>query len=229
MDTEKLPLVFKFSGYHVPNARGEAKLGNINHHDIQSTHVKNVQKMKYLEESVFKYDMRDVINIPKLKDSQSEKMKNKCKLNYWKSMIGHWTKEDISTLKDYQQNTKQFSTNGGVSSNWLRYLLQNLLTEELVSNIDETYVPMAYEGYFGGCLYLKITLDVMLCTTKKVVQALHDSIKNFGRSGIAGELGETTTIIVNLLLVVCAKLSDISNLPPKAKCTRLKFFQALNI
>ena len=69
MDTEKLPLVFKFSGYHVPNARGEAKLGNINHHDIQSTHVRNVQKTKYLEESVFKYDMRDVINIPKLKDS----------------------------------------------------------------------------------------------------------------------------------------------------------------
>ena len=86
------------------------------------------------------------------------------------------------------------------------------MTEELLSKIDETYLLMVDEGYFGGCLYLKIYLDGMFCMIMEVVQALHDSINNFGRSGVAGELYKNITMIVKLLLFVCDKLAKINDL-----------------
>ena len=53
--------------------------------------------------------------------------------------------------------------------------------------------------------------------TAEVVKALHDSIKNFGIYVIAGETRENITKIVRFLLVVCAKLSEINDLPSKFK------------
>ena len=81
----------------------------------------------------------------------------------------------------------QFSANNGLIINLLSDLLYNSTTEDLIYKIYDMYLPMAYECYFGGFIYLKISLDVMFCITMEVFQALHDSIKNFGRSVIAGE------------------------------------------
>ena len=86
------------------------------------------------------------------------------------------------------------------------------------------YLTMADEGYFGGSIYLKITLDVIFCMKTEDVQALHDSIKNFGRSGVAGEPVKTITTTVKLLIIFCAKLSEINNLTSKAKLYMLEGF-----
>ena len=56
------------------------------------------------------------------------------------------------------------------------------------------------------------------------MQALHESVKKFERSGVSGEMGENITTIVKLLLVVCANIDDINNLPSKAKLNVLKGF-----
>ena len=56
---------------------------------------------------------------------------------------------------------KQFSTNYGVNRNWLCDILHNSTTEVFYSKIDKTYLPMVEKGYFGGCFYLNISLDVI--------------------------------------------------------------------
>ena len=117
-------------------------------------------------------------------------MKGMWDFNDRKSLIKHWTKVEIEIVKEYQRDVNQFGTRNGVISNWLRYIFHKSTTEELHSNTDETDLPMADEGYFGECIYFKITLEVMFWMTTKVVQALHDYTENFGRSGVASELVE---------------------------------------
>ena len=67
----------------------------------------------------------------------------------------------------------QLRTNDSVISNWLSDIPQNSTTGEFISNIDETYLPMVDEGYFGGCLYLKTSLKMMLCMKMEVAQELN--------------------------------------------------------
>ena len=123
----------------------------------------------------------------------------------------------------------QFSTKYGVISNWLCYLLHISTTEELRSNIYETYLLLADEGHFGRCVYLKIPLGMMFCMTTEVLQELHDSINNFGRSSISGEAGKNITTIVKFLLVVCAKLAEVNDLPSKAKLYVLEVFYKCSV
>ena len=89
MSVERLPLVFGVSGYHVPNACGEAESVTTNYHDIQSMYVGNIQKIKYLEEHSFKYYLGGAINIPKLKDAYESYMKYKWDFNDQTSLIEH--------------------------------------------------------------------------------------------------------------------------------------------
>ena len=65
---ERLSFVFGVSGYCVPKVRGKAESGNKNYHDIQLMYVGNIQKIKYLAEPVFNYDLGGVLNITKLKN-----------------------------------------------------------------------------------------------------------------------------------------------------------------
>ena len=88
---------------------------------------------------------------------------------------------------------------------------------------------MADEGCFGRCLYFNISLDVMFCMTKKVVQELHDYFDKFGRSGVVGVLGENITTIVNFLIIVCTKLAEINNLTYKSKFHVLGCFFKLSL
>ena len=85
--------------------------------------------IKYLVEHVFRYNLGDDINIPKFNNASADDIKDKWYFNDQNSMIDHWTKVDISILKDYQQDVNQFSTNEGVSSNWLRDLFHISTTE----------------------------------------------------------------------------------------------------
>ena len=111
----------------------------------------------------------------------------------------------------------QFITNDGVIINCLRGPLHNPKAKELCSNIDETCLAMEDCEYFIRCLYLEIGLDVMLFMTTEFVQELHHSIYNFGKSDVAGEPGENITMIVRFFLVVFTKLTEINDLPSKAK------------
>ena len=45
------------------------------------------------------------------------------------------------------------------------------------------------------------------------MKALHNTIDNFGKSGVACELSESITAIFRFLLFVCAKLPEIKDLP----------------
>ena len=161
----------------------------------------------------FNYDLGDVINIPKLKDVSEAYMKEKWDFNDRMSKINHWTKVDMAIVKEYQWDVNQFSTKNGVSSNWLYDILHKSTAEKSRSKIGEAYLPMADRGYFGGCLYFKIALDMMFCMKTGVVQALHDSIKNFVRYDVSGEPCNNITTLVKFLLIFCAKLSEIKYLP----------------
>ena len=83
---------------------------------------------------------------------------------------------------------------------------------------------MAAEGSLGGCLFLKIFLDMMFCMRTKFLQEINDSINKFGKYGVADELGKKITTIVKLLLIVYAKLADIHDLPYKAKLNVFEVF-----
>ena len=91
MATEIPPSVFLVSGYHVPNARSEAESGNTDNHDIQFMYVGNIQNMKYLVERALKYDLGDVIHIPKFKDALESYIKSKWDFNDHMSMLKNWT------------------------------------------------------------------------------------------------------------------------------------------
>ena len=65
--------------------------------------------------------------------------------------------------------------------------------------------------------------------TKKVVQALHDCIENFGIFGIVGEPGKNITTIVKFFLVVFSNLDEIDNLPSKAKLHMIEVFCNLSV
>ena len=104
----------------------------------------------------------DVI-ILKLKDALASNMKYKWNINDKTNIIEYWTNVDTATVKEYQRDVNQCTTNDVVSSNCLRDLLRNSRDEELCSKIDEAYLQMAGEGYLGGCLYLKIAFDMMFC------------------------------------------------------------------
>ena len=67
-------------------------MGNTNYYDIQSMYVGNIQNIKCLVERAFKYDLKNVINIPKLKNALAANMKDKWYFNDFTSMVKHWTK-----------------------------------------------------------------------------------------------------------------------------------------
>ena len=73
----------------------------------------------------FNYDLGDVININKLTNALEAFMKDKWDFNDQTSLIKHWTNVDIETVKYYQWDMNQFSTNAGVGSNWFCDLLHN--------------------------------------------------------------------------------------------------------
>ena len=70
-------------------------------------YVGNIQTMKYLAEHVFKYNLGDDINIPKLKNASADDIKDKWDFNGQTSMIDYWNKVDTSTVKDYQRDVNQ--------------------------------------------------------------------------------------------------------------------------
>lgn len=179
--------------------------------------VSNVDKLKYLETRARKFDLLDVINIPKLINANADKMENKWDMSSRTNLLTNWTKVSIEDVKEYQADINKFSTLDSTSSNWLKDLLLNSMDIDLRAKIQETYGPLEDQGTFGGIVYLKIGLDVMFCMTREVVSSLQLHIENFGKTGIAGYgCGENVTVIVKNILVVAGSLAEIGQLPSKA-------------
>ena len=62
-------------------------------------YVGNIHNMKYLDGRAFKYDLGDVLNIPKLKYSSASYIKAKWDFNDQMIMLKNWTKVDMKIVK----------------------------------------------------------------------------------------------------------------------------------
>ena len=80
-------------------------------------YIVNIQNIKSLAERTFKYDLGDARNITKLNNSSAANMKDKWDFNDQTIIIEHFSQVEIVTVKKYQWDSNQFSTNDGVKIN----------------------------------------------------------------------------------------------------------------
>lgn len=219
LTTEPLEKIFGVASYHVTTSKeGESTPGTSHYTDIQSRFVGNVDKLKLLAQRALKFDLMDVITVPKrISNAPGVGMSNKWDMSSRTNLLENWTKVSLEDVIEYQMDINKFSTLDAVSSNWLKDLLVNSMDIDLRAKIQETYGPLEEKGIFGGIVYLKIGVDVMFCMTREVCSALLLHLENFAKTGIAGYgCGENVAVIVKNITVIAGRLSEIRQLPSKA-------------
>ena len=186
--------------------------------DIQSMYVGNMEILEELYERAQRYDLTDVHCVPDYRDKNAAHPSAKwAGSDRRTNIIENWSKLSVDQVADYQYDINKYSTEDGVSSEWLHDLVYNSSTPELRQLVaQKTSLLLNDDLKRGGAVMLKITLDVMFCMTSDVVSALQDFLENFGKDGIAKIPGENVPSAVKKILVVSTRLAEVNELPSKA-------------
>ena len=180
---------------------------------IQSAHdaiISVKHRCDELKLRIKSYDLQNACLVPLLINEKGLTPVERWDFSERRHLLDHYGSISQKEIKIWCDDCLRWGKDGKAEQedqDWLLTLARNSSTTDLQVSVDRHFDEL--EGkYQGGVVYIWLMLDAIVKITDDVASGLQKKIKDFGRTGLFGYVGENVEVARIELLAICSPLAE---------------------